>query len=111
MAILDQRFREDLAQFTDTCKVVRGLSRVRIGAVGARPNAFNTTRFSEKLLEARGHHRQHDRSLRGLWQRRENLDDDPRVRQRMEQIRAYADASQAPDEAILQDGQVRAGGR
>ena len=25
-----------------------------MGAVGARPNAFNTTRFSEKLLEAAG---------------------------------------------------------
>ncbi len=30
------------------------MRRVRIGAVGARPNAFNTTRFSEKLLEAAG---------------------------------------------------------
>src|ERR1700721_2273772 len=31
-----------------------GLSRGRMGAVGARPNAFNTTRFSEKLFEAAG---------------------------------------------------------
>ena len=54
VAILDPRFREDLVQFVQTCKVVRGLSRVRIGAVGARPNAFNTTRYSEKLLEASG---------------------------------------------------------
>ncbi len=34
--------------------MVRGLRRVRLGAVGARPNAFNTTRYSEKLLEAAG---------------------------------------------------------
>jgi L-fucose isomerase-like protein len=33
---------------------VRSLKRVRIGAVGARPNAFNTVRFSEKLLETIG---------------------------------------------------------
>jgi L-fucose isomerase-like protein len=30
------------------------MRRARIGAIGARPNAFNTTRFSEKLLEATG---------------------------------------------------------
>ncbi|HEV2173361.1 MAG TPA: hypothetical protein VGR71_07330, partial [Nitrospira sp.] len=54
VSILNPRFREDLEQFLAVCRVVRGLSRVRIGAVGARPNAFNTTRYSEKLLEASG---------------------------------------------------------
>jgi L-fucose isomerase-like protein len=54
VSISDARFREDLVRFVATCKVVRGLSRVRIGAVGARPNAFNTTRFSEKLFESSG---------------------------------------------------------
>src|SRR5579875_2843058 len=52
--ILSPRFREDLLNFLATCRVTRGLRRVRLGAVGARPNAFNTTRFSEKLLEAAG---------------------------------------------------------
>ena len=36
------------------CRVVRGLRRLRIGAIGARPAAFNTVRYSEKLLEASG---------------------------------------------------------
>ena len=30
------------------------MRRVRIGAVGARPQAFNTVRFSEKILERHG---------------------------------------------------------
>jgi L-fucose isomerase-like protein len=47
-------FRGDLDRFVATCKVVNGMRRVRLGAVGARPNAFNTTRYSEKLLEAAG---------------------------------------------------------
>ena len=34
--------------------MVRGLRRLRIGAIGARPAAFNTVRYSEKLLEASG---------------------------------------------------------
>ena len=52
--VLDPRFREDLVRFLQTCRVVKGLNRVRIGAVGARPNAFNTTRYSEKLFENAG---------------------------------------------------------
>ena len=36
------------------CRVVRGLRRLRIGAIGARPAAFNTVRYSEKILEANG---------------------------------------------------------
>ena len=32
----------------------RGLRGLRLGAVGARPGAFNTVRYSEKLLEHAG---------------------------------------------------------
>jgi len=49
-----QAFARDLRWFTGVCRVVKGLRRVRIGAVGARPAAFNTVRFSEKLLERAG---------------------------------------------------------
>ncbi len=48
------RFREDLKNFIAVCRVVRGLKGLRLGAVGARPAAFNTVRFSEKLLESYG---------------------------------------------------------
>src|SRR5690606_40295125 len=47
-------FRDELRRFLGVCRVVRGLRRARIGAIGARPAAFNTTRYSEKLLEATG---------------------------------------------------------
>jgi L-fucose isomerase-like protein len=101
VAILDARFREDLVQFVQTCKVVRGLRRVRIGAVGARPNAFNTTRFSEKLLEANGITVNTIDLSEVFGNAGKISSDDPRVRQRVEQIRSYADASKAPDEAIV----------
>ena len=101
VAIFDPRFREDLVQFTRTCKVVRGLSRVRIGAVGARPNAFNTTRFSEKLLEAAGITVNTIDLSEVFGNAAKIANDDKRVMQRIEQIRSYADASKAPDEAIV----------
>jgi L-fucose isomerase-like protein len=47
-------FRKDLDWFAGVCRVTRGLRRLRIGAIGARPAAFNTVRYSEKLLEANG---------------------------------------------------------
>ncbi|MGC1383204.1 MAG: hypothetical protein WA823_05450 [Candidatus Acidiferrales bacterium] len=47
-------FAKDLEWFAGVCRVVKGLRDLRIGAIGARPTAFNTVRYSEKLLEASG---------------------------------------------------------
>jgi L-fucose isomerase-like protein len=49
-----EEFKKDLAWFAGVCRVVNGLRNLRIGAIGARPTAFNTVRYSEKLLEASG---------------------------------------------------------
>jgi L-fucose isomerase-like protein len=46
--------RQDLRRFAATCRVLRALKHARIGAIGARPAAFNTVRYSEKLLEQAG---------------------------------------------------------
>jgi L-fucose isomerase-like protein len=53
-AVTDETFIDDLKKFTAVCKVVKGLRKVRIGAVGARPGAFNTVRYSEKILQRNG---------------------------------------------------------
>ena len=49
-----ETFAKDLAWFAAVCRVVKNLRRLRIGAIGARPAAFNTVRYSEKLLELSG---------------------------------------------------------
>lgn len=101
VAITSDRFSEDLLEFLATCRVVKGLRRVRIGAVGARPNAFNTTRYSEKLLEAAGIS-VNTIDLSEIFGRAAEIEStDSRVRQRVELIRAYADSSAAPDESLL----------
>jgi len=41
-------FRKDLEWFAGVCRVVKGLRRVRIGALGARPAAFNAVRYSKR---------------------------------------------------------------
>ena len=47
-------FAADLQKFLGVCRVVNGVRGVRLGAVGARPAAFNTVRYSEKILERHG---------------------------------------------------------
>ncbi len=47
-------FTKDIESFAAVCRVVKGLSSARIGAIGARPDAFHTVRYSEKLLQASG---------------------------------------------------------
>jgi L-fucose isomerase-like protein len=49
-----ETFAKDLDWFAAVCRVVKGLRRLRIGSIGARPSAFNTVRYSEKLLEHSG---------------------------------------------------------
>jgi len=101
VAISDARFHEDLAQFLQTCSVVRGLGRVRIGAVGARPNAFNTTRYSEKLFENAGIST-HTIDLSEIFGEAGRIgESDVRLKQRIEQIHAYADTSAAPSESLV----------
>ena len=101
VAILNPRFSEDLAHFLSVCRVVRGLSRVRIGAVGARPNAFNTTRFSEKLFESAGISVSTVDLSEVFGNAAKIHESDPRVTKRVELIRGYADATAVPAEAIL----------
>ena len=47
-------FLKDLEYFASVCRVTNGLRNARIGAIGARPAAFQTMRASEKLLQASG---------------------------------------------------------
>jgi L-fucose isomerase-like protein len=49
-----EAFQKDLAWFAGVCRVVNGLRRLRVGSIGARPAAFQTVRYSEKILESEG---------------------------------------------------------
>ena len=76
------------------------MRRVRIGAVGARPNAFNTTRYSEKLLEASGISVNTIDLSEVFGSAALIANEDARVKQRIEQIHTYADSSAAPAESL-----------
>jgi len=52
--IKSEEFSADLDRFAGVCRVVNGVRGARIGAIGARPAAFQTVRFSEKLMQKSG---------------------------------------------------------
>ncbi len=84
-----EEFRADLERFMGVCRVVKGLRNARLGAIGARPNAFNTVRYSEKLLQACGIGVS-TIDLSELFGAANTLsDDDPKVKQRVDLIRGY----------------------
>lgn len=98
---LTPEFRADLERFLGVCRVVKGLRNIRLGAIGARPSAFNTVRYSEKILEAYGISVQTiDLSeVLGLAQRL--ADDDQRVRDKLAAITGYANAESVPPPSLV----------
>lgn len=96
-----EAFAEDLRWFAATCRVVRSLKGVRLGQIGARPAAFNTVRYSEKLLERAGISVETlDLSELLGWIRRMGDDDAP-VKDKVEEMRAYTRVDGIPSESLL----------
>ena len=94
-------FRSDLRRFVSTCRVVRGLRGARVGVLGARPAAFITVRFSEKLLEAAGISVE-TLDLSEVYGRANGLaDDDANVVDKLAEIRSYVPTSGIPAEPLM----------
>jgi L-fucose isomerase-like protein len=94
-------FLDDLRDFAVTCRVVRGLRHLRVGALGARPAAFNTVRYSEKLLEQSGISVE-TLDLFELFGWIGKLgDEDEAVQAKLREISAYVAAPRVPAPALL----------
>lgn len=99
--IVSEEFGRDLKQFVAVCRVVRGLKSARVGAVGARPNAFNTTRYSEKLLQASGISVS-TIDLSDVFARVQRLrDHNERVQEKLDGIREYAATNRVPEASLI----------
>ena len=98
----DATFRADLNKFLGVCRVVRGLRGVRIGAVGARPGAFNTVRYSEKILERNGISVTTVDLSEILGAAGKIAEADKRVVAKIDEIKAYANATAVPPAKLIQ---------
>jgi len=94
-------FAKDLEWFAAVCRVVKGLRRLRIGAIGARPAAFNTVRYSEKLLEGAGISVEPIDLSEILGRINRMKDDDPLAVAKLKDIHSYVTTSGVPDPALM----------
>src|SRR5579884_1740394 len=94
-------FRKDLQWFMGVCRVVRGLRPMRVGSIGARPAAFNTVRYSEKLLEASGISVVTIDLSEILGRIQRMADSDEAAQKKLADIQAYVTTSDVPAESLL----------
>ncbi|MFN8459941.1 MAG: L-fucose/L-arabinose isomerase family protein [Anaerolineae bacterium] len=96
-----ESFRADLRRFVSTCRVVAGLRNARLGALGARPAAFNTVRYSEKLLERSGISVE-TLDLSEAFGRINRLsNDEPAVKAKLDEINSYIPTKGIPQDALF----------
>jgi L-fucose isomerase-like protein len=95
-------FQEELLQFTSVCRVVKGLKNVRIGAIGARPSAFNTVRYSEKILQRNGISVVTCDLSEILGKANKLTIADTSVKNRLEAINNYTSTGKTPNDALIQ---------
>jgi L-fucose isomerase-like protein len=98
----DPVFQQDLEQFVAVCKVVKGLKNVRIGAVGARPGAFNTVRYSEKILQRNGISVTTVDLSEILGQANLLTASDAKVKEKLDKIHAYTSVGKTPADRLVQ---------
>ena len=96
-----QDFQNDLAWFGAICRVVNGFRNLRIGSLGARPTAFNTVRYSEKMLENSGISVE-TLDLSEVFGRIGKLkDSDAGVQAKIAEIKKYVTTQSVPDAALM----------
>jgi len=99
---LDPVFEKEIIDFTAVCRVVKGVRKLRIGAVGARPTAFNTVRYSEKILERNGISVVTVDLSEILGMANKLNPSDKNVKDSIEKIKSYSNIGTTPDEKFIQ---------
>src|SRR5467141_2601639 len=94
-------FKKDLEWFSGVCRVVKGMRNLRVGAIGARPAAFNTVRYSEKILEANGITVETLDLSEVIGRIGRMKDDDALAQKKLQSIRRYVSTQSIPDAALL----------
>ena len=94
-------FMKDLERFEKICRIVNKLKSVRLGQIGTRPNAFETVRYSEKILEFNGISIE-PIDLSEIFGLIETIkDNDPIVKEKIDFIKNYTSTKSFPEDGVL----------
>jgi len=96
LAVNSEAFMEELDRFAAVCRILRGLKHVRFGAIGTRPAAFNTVRYSEKILEMAGIAVEPVDLFEVLGWVEQLSDKDRKVKNKLAAIKKYTDVTGIP---------------
>jgi L-fucose isomerase-like protein len=94
-------FAKDLQWFAAVCRIVNGFRNLRVGAIGARPAAFNTVRYSEKILEANGISIETLDLSEVLGRIDRMKDNDDLAQTKLASIKKYVDSKDVPETALM----------
>ena len=103
-----EEFRKDLEWFGQVCRVVNGLRNLRVGSIGARPAAFNTVRYSEKILESYGISVETLDLSEVLGRIGRMSDSDDAAVQKMQAIEKYVSTQDVPKAALVKMAKLSA---
>jgi L-fucose isomerase-like protein len=99
--IKSEVFKEDLRRFEKICRIVKKLQNARLGQIGTRPNAFETVRYSEKILEFNGISVEPIDLSEIFGLINQLKDDDPRIKEKIDFIRNYTSTTSFPEDGII----------
>ena len=96
----DPTYPAELHRFAAVCRVVNRIRSARVGLVGARPAAFNTVRFSEKLLERVGISVETIDLSEMIARAKEIEERDPLLKSEIDKLTAYISTDGVPEPSI-----------
>jgi len=101
LEVTSAQFKQDLDDFASVCRIVKGLKNARFGAIGARTGAFNTVRYSEKILELTGIAVETIDLSEILGKIARLPDNDRNVKKKLAEIGQYTSTESVPADALL----------
>jgi len=101
VSLSSKDFLSDLGWFMGVCRVVKGLSQARIGAIGARTTPFKTVRFSERLLQNSGISVETADLSQVIMAVEKLKDSDKEVQNHLRTLTSYCPTSKVPSSALL----------
>jgi L-fucose isomerase-like protein len=99
--VTSAEFKKELDDFASACRIVKGLKNARFGAIGARTGAFNTVRYSEKILELSDISVETIDLSEILGRVALLADNDRGVKRKLNAIRKYVPAESIPGDKLL----------
>ncbi len=99
--VTSAEFKKELDEFASVCRIVKGLKNARFGAIGARTGAFNTVRYSEKILELSGISVETIDLSEILGKVALLADNNRAVKRKLDTIRKYIPTESIPAEKLL----------